>query len=74
MAAGQSGFLFSLTFVSLTFCVIFIRIAQDRILNQDFKDDFYHLDVSTYLIRGSDCALRYCEAVELWSKSNFDLR
>ena len=50
-------------FVFINFLCRFIRISQDRILNQDFNNDFFHPDVSAYLIRGSDCALRYYEAV-----------
>ena len=69
MAAGQGGFFFS-----LTFCVILIRISQDRSFNHGLNEDFYHPDVSAYLLRGSDDALRYFEAVELWSTSNFDSR
>ena len=42
--------------------------------NHDFNEKFYHSDVSTYLLRGPDGPLRYYEAVELWSTSNFDSR
>ena len=43
-------------------------------LVEDFNEDFYLPDVVAYLLRGSDCAIRFYEAVELWSTSNFDSR
>ena len=69
MAGGTSGLLFSLLFY-----VVLIKVLQDWNLNHDFNEKFYHPDVSTYLLRGPDGPLRYYEAVELWSTSNFDSR
>ena len=42
--------------------------------NHDFNEKFYNTDVSTYLLSGPDGPLRYYEAVEFWSTSNFDSR
>ena len=39
----------------------------------NFTEDFYHPDVSAYLIRGSDYPLRFYDAAELWTTSSLFL-
>ena len=67
MAAGKGGLLFSFAFY-----LVLIRILEDRTSKLSFNEEFYHPDVSTYLIRGSDRPLQFFDAVQLWSTTAFD--
>ena len=67
MAAGKGGFLFLFTFY-----LVLARILDDRTYKEEFNEQFYKLDVSIFLIRGSDRALAFFDVVELWSTSVFD--
>ena len=67
MAAGKGELLFLFTFY-----LVLARILDDRTYKEDFNEQLYKLDVSIFLIRGSDRALAFFDVVELWSTSPFD--
>ena len=67
MAAGKGGL-----FVFVSFYLVLIRILEDLTSKLGFNEEFYHPDVSTYLIRGSDWPLQFFDAVQLWSTITFD--
>ena len=56
----------------LRFYLILTRILDDRTYKEDFNEEFHKLDLSGFLIRGSERVLAYYDAVEIWSASTFD--
>ena len=60
MAAGLGGLVFSFTFY-----LILTRILDDRTYKEDFNEEFHKLDLSEFLIRGSERVLAYYDAVEI---------
>ena len=64
---GKADFCFLFTFF-----LVLARISDDRTYKEYFNEQFYKLDVSIFLIRGSDRALAFFDVVELWSTSALD--
>ena len=50
---------------------ILTRILDVRTYKEDFNEEFHKLDLSGFLIRGSERVLAYYDAIEIWS-STFD--
>ena len=57
---------------SFTFYLILNRILDDRTYKKDFNEEFHKLDLSAFLVRGSERVLAYFDAFEMWSTSTFD--